>query len=48
MRAGCMTCCSRQIPVVTVGLSSTERNEDDLHTDVEVVGTKVMTATRRQ
>ena len=47
MRADCITCCSRQIPVVTVGLGSTERNVGDLHTVVEVVGTKVMTATRR-
>ena len=46
MRADGMTCCSRHIPVVTVGLGSTERNEGGPHTDVVVVGIKVMTATR--
>ena len=46
MRADGMTCCSRHIPVVTVGLGSAERNEGGPHTDVVVVGIKVMTATR--
>ena len=46
MRADGMTCCSRHIPVVTVGLISTERNEGGPHTDVVAVETKGMTATR--
>ena len=46
MRADGMTCGLRHIPVVTLGLGSTERNEGGPHTKVVAVGTKVMTATR--
>ena len=46
MRADGMTCCSRHIPVMTVGLGNTERNEGGPHTDIVAVGTKVITATR--
>ena len=46
MRADEKTCCSRHIPVVTVGLGSTGRNEGGPHTDVVAVRTKDMTAIR--
>ena len=46
MRADGITCCSRNIPVVTVGLGSTERNKGGPHTDVVAVETKGITATR--
>ena len=47
MRADGMTCCSRHIPVVTVGLIGTERIVGGPHTGVVRVETTVVMATRR-
>ena len=46
MHADCMTCRSRQIPVVTLSLGGTERSEGGPHTYVVDVESTVVMATR--
>ena len=46
MSADDMTCRLRHIPVVTVGLSGTERSVGGPHTGIVGVETTVVTATR--